>query len=167
MKIIVTFDSINYFQIKFSFMKEENEAKASELSNNNENDSSGREEVYTKVVRAGNRTYFLDVKSTRKNDLYLTITESKKRFNKDGKFFYEKHKLFLYQEDFEKFSDGLEDVFSFIRDYDTGVSSESKEVDSDIEVSAVEKEADDTEKGDDSKTTDEFINVEFEDLGEK
>ena len=167
MKIFVTFDSINYFQTKFSFMKEEKEAKASELNNNNENDSSGREEVYTKVVRAGNRTYFLDVKSTRKNDLYLTITESKKRFNKDGKFFYEKHKLFLYQEDFEKFSDGLEDVFSFIRDSDTGISSESKEVDNDKKVSITEKKTDDEEKGDDSKTTDEFINVEFEDLGEK
>ncbi|MDT8401201.1 MAG: DUF3276 family protein [Bacteroidales bacterium] len=148
-------------------MKEENEAKASEFSNTNENNASGREEVYTKVVRAGNRTYFLDVKSTRKNDLYLTITESKKRFNKDGKFFYEKHKLFLYQEDFEKFSDGLEDVFSFIRDSENGISSETKEVESQKEVNAVKKESDATEKEDDSKTTDEFINVEFEDLGEK
>jgi hypothetical protein len=148
-------------------MKDENEAKGSELSNNNENDSSGREEVYTKIVRAGNRTYFLDVKSTRKNDLYLTITESKKRFNKDGKFFYEKHKLFLYPEDFEKFSDGLEDVFSFIRSSDTGVSSEANDEVSEREVRSADKETDDAEKGDDSKTTDEFINVEFEDLGEK
>ncbi|HDZ40570.1 MAG TPA: DUF3276 family protein [Bacteroidetes bacterium] len=148
-------------------MKEENEANASEFSSNNKNDASGREEVYTKVVRAGNRTYFLDVKSTRKNDLYLTITESKKKFNKDGKFFYEKHKLFLYQEDFEKFSDGLEDVFAFIRNSDNGALSESKEVESHKEVKAVNKESDITEKEDDAKTTDEFINVEFEDLGEK
>jgi len=148
-------------------MKDENEAKGSELSNNNENDSGGREEVYTKIVRAGNRTYFLDVKSTRKNDLYLTITESKKRFNKDGKFFYEKHKLFLYPEDFEKFSDGLEDVFSFIRSSDTGVSSEKYDDAGDSEVKADDGQKDDTEKGDVSKTTDEFINVEFEDLGEK
>lgn len=148
-------------------MKDEKEAKGSELSNNNENDSSGREEVYTKIVRAGNRTYFLDVKSTRKNDLYLTITESKKRFNKDGKFFYEKHKLFLYPEDFEKFSDGLEDVFSFIRSSDKVASPETDDAGSEREVKAVDREDDDTEKGDDSKTTDEFINVEFEDLGEK
>jgi len=148
-------------------MKDEKEAKGSELSNKNENDSSGREEVYTKIVRAGNRTYFLDVKSTRKNDLYLTITESKKRFNKEGKFFYEKHKLFLYPEDFEKFSDGLEDVFSFIRSSDNVLSPETGDAGNEKEVKAVDREADETEKGDDSKTADEFINVEFEDLGEK
>lgn len=148
-------------------MKDEKEAKGSELSNKNENDSSGREEVYTKIVRAGNRTYFLDVKSTRKNDLYLTITESKKRFNKEGKFFYEKHKLFLYPEDFEKFSDGLEDVFSFIRSSDNVASTETDDAGNEKEVKAVDSEADETEKGDDSKTADEFINVEFEDLGEK
>ncbi|MFO7755376.1 MAG: DUF3276 family protein [Bacteroidales bacterium] len=138
-------------------MKEENDAKASELSKNNENESRSREEVYTKIVRAGNRTYFLDVKATRKNDLYLTITESKKRFNKDGKFFYEKHKLFLYPEDFEKFSNALEDVFSFIRDSETGEK-----------VDKTEDIPEDTEKKeDDSKASDEFINVEFEDLGDK
>ncbi|MEA1886634.1 MAG: DUF3276 family protein [Bacteroidota bacterium] len=147
-------------------MKEENEAKASELSNNKENEKSGREEVYTKIIRAGNRTYFLDVKSTRKKDLYLTITESKKRFNKDGKFFYEKHKLFLYPEDFDKFSDGLEDVFSFIRNSDYKEKSEADTSESKESVDNAEKEAESGEKEDKSKT-DEFINVEFEDLGEK
>lgn len=147
-------------------MKEENEAKASELSNNKENEKSGREEVYTKIIRAGNRTYFLDVKSTRKNDLYLTITESKKRFNKDGKFFYEKHKLFLYPEDFDKFSDGLEDVFSFIRNSDYKEKSEADTSESKEPVDNAEKETESGEKEEKSKT-DEFINVEFEDLGEK
>ncbi|MCB0430420.1 MAG: PUR family DNA/RNA-binding protein [Flavobacteriales bacterium] len=67
-----------------------------------------QEEIYSKVVRAGKRTYFFDVKSTRSNDYYLTITESKRRFsNDDNKFFYEKHKLFLYKEDFDKFKEGL------------------------------------------------------------
>ncbi|MFZ0282879.1 MAG: DUF3276 family protein, partial [Bacteroidales bacterium] len=66
-----------------------------------------KEEIYTKVVRAGKRTYFFDVKATRKEDYYLTITESKKRLGKEGKVFYEKHKIFLYKEDFEKFTDGL------------------------------------------------------------
>ncbi|MFZ5941082.1 MAG: DUF3276 family protein [Bacteroidota bacterium] len=75
-----------------------------------------REEIYSKAVRAGKRTYFFDVKATRKNDYYLTITESKKRFNKDGKFFYEKHKIFLYKEDFEKFSDGLAEIIDYIRE---------------------------------------------------
>lgn len=72
-------------------------------------DGNNREELYSKAVRAGKRTYFFDVKTTRGNDLYLTITESKKRYDKDGsgKFFYEKHKLFLYKEDFDKFAEGL------------------------------------------------------------
>ncbi|MFO7850879.1 MAG: DUF3276 family protein [Bacteroidota bacterium] len=147
-------------------MNEENEAKASELSNNKENEKSGREEVYTRIIRAGNRTYFLDVKSTRKNDLYLTITESKKRFNKDGKFFYEKHKLFLYPEDFNKFSDGLEDVFSFIKNSDYKEKSEADTSESKESVDSAEKETESGEEEEKSKT-DEFINVEFEDLGEK
>jgi hypothetical protein len=72
-------------------------------------------EIYSKAVRAGKRTYFFDVKTTKSDEYYLTITESKKRFNaEDGKFSYEKHKLFLYKEDFEKFSDGLSDVVEFI-----------------------------------------------------
>jgi len=148
-------------------MKEENEATANELSKNKENEANGREEVYTRIIRAGNRTYFLDVKSTRKNDLYLTITESKKRFNKDGKFFYEKHKLFLYQEDFDKFSDGLEDVFSFIRNSDTSTASDEETVKAEIASDTTPEETKDDVKEDDSKKTDEFINVEFEDLGDK
>ena len=73
-----------------------------------------QEEIYTKVVRAGKRTYFFDVKATRKDDYYLTITESKKRVGKEGKIFYEKHKIFLYKEDFEKFSEGLKDAVDYI-----------------------------------------------------
>ena len=73
-----------------------------------------REDVYSKAVRAGKRTYFFDVKSTRGRDLYLTITESKKHTNDDGSASYEKHKIFLYKEDFEKFLDGLQDAFGEI-----------------------------------------------------
>ena len=74
-----------------------------------------REEIYSRVIRAGKRTYFFDVKATRSGEQYLTITESKRRFNNDqGKFYYEKHKLFLYKEDFEKFSRGLGEVIEFI-----------------------------------------------------
>ena len=80
-----------------------------------ENGNSGRDDVYSKAVRAGKRTYFFDVKSTRGNDLYLTITESKRRFNEDGNHTYEKHKLFLYKEDFDKFADGLEEALGKIR----------------------------------------------------
>ncbi len=76
-----------------------------------------RDDIYSKSVRAGKRTYFFDVKSTRSNELYLTITESKRRFNQQtGKFFYEKHKLFLYREDFDKFKDALTETFAAIGD---------------------------------------------------
>jgi len=78
-----------------------------------QNERSDKEEVFTKVVRAGKRTYFFDVKSTRHEDLYLTITESKKRPGKEGKMFYEKHKIFLYKEDFEKFTEGLREAVAF------------------------------------------------------
>src|SRR3954471_23400646 len=73
-------------------------------------------DLFSKAVRAGKRTYFFDVKSTRGNDYYLTITESKKRFGQDGKFFYEKHKIFLYKEDFEKFLEGLNEAVENIRE---------------------------------------------------
>ncbi len=86
--------------------------KNEELENNEEN---GREEIFSKVVRAGKRTYFLDVKATRRNDYYLTITESKKRFNRDGRHYFEKHKVFLYKEDFDKFTENLHEVIEFIK----------------------------------------------------
>lgn len=72
-------------------------------------------EIFSRPVKAGKRTYFFDVKATKGNDYYLTITESKKRFGDDGRFHYEKHKLFLYKEDFDKFADGLHEVISFIK----------------------------------------------------
>ena len=74
-----------------------------------------KEHYFSKAVRAGRRTYFFDVKSTKKGDYYLTITESKRRFdNEQGKFFYEKFKVFLYKEDFDKFSHALEESLNFI-----------------------------------------------------
>ena len=74
-----------------------------------------REDLHSNAVRAGKRTYFFDVKATRSNELYLTITESKKRFDQQsGNFFYEKHKLFLYQEDFDKFINALKESYATI-----------------------------------------------------
>lgn len=81
-----------------------------------------REEIFSKAVRAGKRTYFFDVKTTKSNDYYLTITESKKRFN-EGSHFYEKHKLFLYKEDFDKFMEGLTEAIDHIKN----AKSEEKE----------------------------------------
>ena len=75
------------------------------------------EDVYSKPVRAGKRTYFFDVKSTRgAKDFFLTITESKRRNNPDGTFAYDKHKIFLYKEDFDKFREGLDEVIRYITD---------------------------------------------------
>lgn len=73
------------------------------------------DDVYSKQVRAGKRTYFFDVKATRGNDYYLTITESKRRIEKDGRFAYDKHKIFLYKEDFEKFAATLQEMVDYIR----------------------------------------------------
>ena len=74
-----------------------------------------RDEIYSKPVRAGKRTYFFDVKATRNNDYYLTITESKKKLEKDGSQNSEKHKIFLYKEDFDKFAEGLDNAVAYIK----------------------------------------------------
>ena len=121
-----------------------------------QNDRSDKEEVFTKVVRAGKRTYFFDVKSTRHEDLYLTITESKKRQGKEGKMFYEKHKIFLYKEDFEKFTEGLREAVTFAGNGEinhlAATGTEQAEV---VEEAVAEVAADG------------FSDVDFEDLGSK
>jgi hypothetical protein len=73
-----------------------------------------REEIFSKKVKAGKRTYFFDIKSTRANDFYLTITESKRRVNGDS-FTYEKHKIFLYKEDFFKFVEALNETVNHVK----------------------------------------------------
>ena len=76
----------------------------------------GRDEIYSRKVKAGKRMYFFDVKATRANDFYITITESKKRFNADGEgFSYEKFKIFLYKEDFNKFVDAMNEVVNHVK----------------------------------------------------
>ena len=122
-------------------------------------DGAEREEIHSKAVRAGKRTYFFDVKATRRNDYYLTITESKKRFNRDGKFFYEKHKLFLYKEDFDKFADSLNEIIAYIREANPQPIDLDEDIISKAEDQAPVNEVADTEK--------DFTNVEFEDLGEE
>ena len=119
---------------------------------NGSEDKNQKDEIFTKVVRAGKRTYFFDVKATRKEDYYLTITESKKRLGKEGKIFYEKHKIFLYKEDFEKFTDGLRDAV----DYIGNGRHEGK-----VSGTAVVSES----EGSEAITAGEFTNIEFDDLG--
>lgn len=74
-----------------------------------------RNEIFSKRVRAGKRTYFFDIKATRSNDYYLTITESKRKYKEDS-FTYEKHKIFLYKEDFGKFMDALNETVDHVKD---------------------------------------------------
>ena len=75
-----------------------------------------QEEIYSQRVKAGKRTYFFDVKATRAQDYYLTITESRRRNNSDDSVSYEKHKIFLYKEDFLKFADALQDAVDYVRE---------------------------------------------------
>lgn len=71
---------------------------------------------YTKAIKAGRRTYFFDVKATRGDDLFITITESRKRTMHNGEVMYDRRTMFLYNEDFEKFENGLKDAINFIRE---------------------------------------------------
>lgn len=116
-----------------------------------------KQEIHSKVVRAGKRTYFFDVKSTRNDEYYLTITESKKRYIDNGKFQYEKHKLFLYKEDFEKFAESLDEVIHYIRENQPDRQQENQpEVQSEelkAEVVSVEEEP-----------VKDYTNVDFEDI---
>ena len=110
-----------------------------------------KEEIFSRTVRAGKRTYFFDVKATIAEERYLTITESKRRFNNEqGKFFYEKHKLFLYREDFEKFVNGLNDAIEFIQ---TGKAPERTEPDPEENHGTSE-----------SKISDSHTDISFDDL---
>jgi hypothetical protein len=110
-------------------------------------EDSEHREIFSKAVRAGKRTYFFDVKATKRNDYFLTITESKKRFQKDGRFFFEKHKIFLYKEDFEKFADGFTEVISYIKNVKSSEQGVNEEL--------VHRE---------SEGTEDYTSVDFEDL---
>jgi hypothetical protein len=115
-------------------------------------------EIFSKKLRAGRRTYFFDVKSTRADDYYLTITESKKHTNEDGSSHFKKHKIFLYKEDFLDFKEILDEVTKFI------VAEKGEEVISDYQA----PEADVTESIEGSKDVEspdtEFTSIEFEDI---
>ena len=103
------------------------------------------DDVFSKPVRAGKRTYFFDVKATKGNDYYLTITESKRKIERDGRFSYDKHKIFLYKEDFVKFTEGLEEVIKYVKDkcpVTERISSPSAEDENDNQYSSNNKFSD-------------------------
>ncbi len=94
-------------------------------------------EIFSRPVKAGKRTYFFDVKATRENDYYLTITESKRKVDRDGKFTYDKHKIFLYKEDFDKFVEGMQEVIDYIKKNAPEVKPRSNEQQSASDYSSV------------------------------
>ena len=116
-------------------------------------ESKFKQEIHSKVIRAGKRTYFFDVKSTRNEEYYLTITESKKRFGENGKFSYEKHKIFLYKEDFAKFVESLQEVVEYIQE-----NQPEQEKDNSVE------EINDEAGVEDEKPVKDYTSVEFEDI---
>ena len=119
-----------------------------------------KEEIFSKVLRAGRRTYFFDVRSTRADDYYLTITESKKFTNDDGSFYYKKHKIYLYKEDFDGFREILEEMTNFI------INEKGEEVISERHQKDFKKEYDeeDTEKASKTSTAEKFTDVSFDDI---
>ena len=127
-----------------------------------------REEIFSKVLRAGRRTYFFDVRSTKAGDYYLTLTESKKFTNEDGSFHYKKHKIYLYKEDFTEFSNILNEMTDYvISEKGEEVISERHQKDFKKEDSteSTEETNDENEKEDDSnESSNEFTDVSFDDI---
>ena len=123
-----------------------------------------REEIFSKVLRAGRRTYFFDVRSTKAGDYYLTLTESKKFTNDDGSFHYKKHKIYLYKEDFKEFSEILNEMTNYI------ISEKGEEVISERHQKDFKKEenheTNNDEDNEDSKddSSNEFTDVSFDDI---
>ena len=120
------------------------------------------EEIFSKGLRAGRRTYFFDVRETKAGDYYLTITESKKFTNEDGTFYYKKHKIYLYNEDFDEFNNSLKETCDFIIDK-KGAEVISEKHDKDFD-SKKEKEKEKEESADSVSTDEEkdFADVDFE-----
>ena len=130
------------------------------------------EEIFSRVLRAGRRTYFFDVRETKAGDYYLTITESKKFTNEDGTFYYKKHKIYLYKEDFDDFNSSLNETFDFIIEkkgkevisdrHDKDFESKKKEDTSKEDTSKEDTKDEDAKKSDDVDTSKDFADVDFE-----
>ena len=125
-----------------------------------ERDLSDQEEIHSKVLRAGRRTYFFDVRSTKAGDYYLTITESKKFTHDDGSFHYKKHKIYLYKEDFDAFKENVEEMMDFI------INEKGSEVISERHQKDFKKDDTDaeTEVEKSSTSTSSFTDVSFDDI---
>ena len=133
-----------------------------------ENKQHVNEDIYSKVLRAGRRTYFFDVRSTKAGDYYLTISESKKFTNEDGTFYFKKHKIYLYKEDFENFTNILGEMTKYIID-EKGLEVISEIHDKDFvakkdkEAKSNDEDAETKEETDENKE-EKSDEVEFEDI---
>ena len=125
--------------------------------------SHDNEEIFSKVLRAGRRTYFFDVRSTKAEDYYLTITESKKFTNDDGSFHFKKHKIYLYKEDFNGFTDILNEMTKYILD-EKGEEVISDRHQQDYTKPAFASEDNDGVPQEKSTTTDSCTDVSFDDI---
>ena len=119
------------------------------------------EEIFSKALRAGRRTYFFDVRETKAGDYYLTITESKKFTNEDGTFYYKKHKIYLYKEDFAEFSSTLKESCDFIIE-NKGIEVISEKHDKDFESKKENKKDFDSSEQKDLEEEKDFADVDFE-----
>jgi len=124
-----------------------------------DNGTMQKEEIFSKVLRAGRRTYFFDVRATKADDYYLTITESKKFTNDDGSFFYKKHKIYLYKEDFEGFEEILKEMTNYI------INEKGEEVISERHQKDFKKEYETTDDiSSNGTSTGDFTDVSFDDI---
>ena len=134
----------------------------------NQNDYNA-EEIFSKALRAGRRTYFFDVRETKAGDYYLTITESKKFTNEDGTFYYKKHKIYLYKEDFAEFNSSLKETCDYIIE-NKGTEVISEKHDKDFESKKEKKENTESQNQEEENVKEEtveeekdFADVDFED----
>ena len=127
--------------------------------NMNEHDMLEKEEIFSKVLRAGRRTYFFDVRSTKADDYYITITESKKFTEEDGSFHFKKHKIYLYKEDFTAFADILDEMTSYV------LNNKGEEVISERHQKDFKKEYNDKPVSEsETRSTESFTDIDFDDI---
>ncbi|CAM3669586.1 hypothetical protein FSS13T_13140 [Flavobacterium saliperosum S13] len=124
-----------------------------------ENDLLEKEEIFSKVLRAGRRTYFFDVRATKADDYYITVTESKKFTEEDGSFHFKKHKIYLYKEDFAAFKDILDEMTSYV------LNHKGEEVISERHQKDFKKEyfADKSEETE-TRTLGSYTDIDFDDI---
>ncbi|AWM14774.1 PUR family DNA/RNA-binding protein [Flavobacterium sp. NRK F10] len=123
-----------------------------------ENEMLEQEDIFSKVLRAGRRTYFFDVRATKADDYYITITESKKFTEEDGSYHFKKHKIYLYKEDFAAFRDILDEMTSFV------IDKKGEEVISERHQKDFKRDSFSNETTEESVSAKSFTNVDFDDI---